>query len=80
MHTLTELEDRLAADVQGHLRRELQVALEIAIAELGRQQREPQPTARYAALGRQRQACLATLQVIETVWQRCHQGGLQFRP
>lgn len=80
MNTLTKLEDCLIADTQGRLRRELRLTLEAAIDELARQQREPQSAARYAALGRQRVACLAALQVIDTVWHRCHQGCVQFRP
>ncbi|WP_175007346.1 EscE/YscE/SsaE family type III secretion system needle protein co-chaperone [Burkholderia lata] len=80
MHTITTLEDRLADDTLGCVRRELRHTLEAAITELSRQQREPQPVARYSALGRQRQSCLAALQVIDTVWHRCHQIGVQFRP
>ena len=80
MHTLTELEDGLAADVQGHWRQVLQLRLEAAIDDLARQQRMPQSPARFAALARQRASCLAALQVIDTVWRRFHQGSAQFRP
>ena len=80
MHTVTNLEDRLANDALGCARRELQFTLEAAVTELCRQQRAPQPAAHYAALGRQRIACMAALQVIDTVWDRCHRAGMQFRP
>ena len=79
MQTLTELEDNLADDVQGHLRQALQLRLEIAIADLARQQRQPQSPAGFAALSRQRGACLAALRVVDTVWRRLHLGGAQFR-
>ncbi|MBJ7262946.1 MAG: EscE/YscE/SsaE family type III secretion system needle protein co-chaperone [Burkholderiaceae bacterium] len=80
MHTLTELEDGLAADVHGHLRQALRLRLETAIDDLARQQRRPQSPSRFAALARQRAGCLAACEVIDTVWRRFHQGGAQFRP
>lgn len=80
MHTLTELEDDLAADVEGHLRQALQLRLETEIAELARQQRLPQSPANFAVLARRRVACLAALRVIDIVWRRFHQGSAQFRP
>ena len=80
MQTLTDLEDRLAMDRHGHHRQALQLSLENAIAALARQQRQPQSPSNFAALVRQRAACLAAMQVIDVVWQRFHQGGVQLRP
>ncbi|KIA79932.1 type III secretion system protein, YseE family [Chromobacterium piscinae] len=72
MHTLTELEDRLAADASGHQRRALLDALNETVMALGRAQREPQSAERYASLERQRLAALAAMRVVDTVWSRLH--------
>lgn len=71
--TLSDLEDRLAADPDGHLRGEMLNRLSAEVTALGRLQREQQPAARYASLERQRLACLAAMRVIEQVWRRLHQ-------
>lgn len=73
MITLTALEDQLAADPDGHVRRALMNRLNDEIAALGRLQREPQPAERYASLERQRIACAAAMRVVDQVWQRLHQ-------
>lgn len=73
MITLTELEDQLAADADGHLRRALMDRLTDEISALGRLQREPQSAERYASLERQRVACAAAMRVVDHVWQRLHQ-------
>lgn len=72
MHTLTDLEDQLAADASGHLRRELLSHLNAEVTALGRQQRQPQTAGCYASLERQRLACLAAMRVVDQVWRRLH--------
>lgn len=72
MHTLIELEDRLACDPSGQQLRELLDRLSAAATELGREQRQPQRAANYTSLERKRRACLAAMQVLTCAWERWH--------
>ncbi|MEN6082264.1 EscE/YscE/SsaE family type III secretion system needle protein co-chaperone [Chromobacterium piscinae] len=79
MHTLTELEDTLAADPNGRDLGWMLAALAAEAANLGLRQRQPQSAAAYAKLERQRLACLAAMRVVDTVWHRRHRGTAQLR-
>lgn len=70
MFFLSEIEERLAADRSGDLRREILSRLEAELMVLGQQQREQHRAHEYASLERRRVACLAGIRVVERVWQR----------
>ncbi|VVE55786.1 EscE/YscE/SsaE family type III secretion system needle protein co-chaperone [Pandoraea sputorum] len=70
MTFLTDLEERLAADRCGDLRRELLSILELELIALGQRQRQQQSAECYAGLERQRVACLAGIRVVERIWRR----------
>lgn len=76
---VTELEERLAADPEGLLLRELRDTLAQAAARYGQAQRQPQTPPAYARLERQRLACLAAMGALDTIWQRLHRVPPQFR-
>jgi hypothetical protein len=67
---LSEIEERLAADRCGDLRREILSRLEAELRVLGQQQREQHSAQDYASLERRRVACLAAIRVVDRVWRR----------
>ncbi|QAU24833.1 EscE/YscE/SsaE family type III secretion system needle protein co-chaperone [Dyella sp. M7H15-1] len=68
MSTLTELEDRLLIDPLGQTRRTLLDALAEAASDFNQQQRDTPSADVFARLERQRQSCLAAMEVIDRAW------------
>lgn len=73
MYTLTELEDLLHVDPLGQTRRALLDALADAARDFSHQQRTPSSADAFAQLERQRQSCLAAMEIIDRAWLR-HAG------
>lgn len=71
MNTFTQLEDDLRNDHSGNTRRTLLAQLNEAARAMEKQLRQPIDSDLFASVERKHRACLAAIQIIETIWS-CH--------